>query len=310
METGAGTHLLNRPHQPPRHALALATLASTLQHMTPVRALRHVFRLGCPVFGVALVLSACGGKSDSVADGGNGGSDATGGTSAIMGSGGSTTSAGGGTSDAGTMNSGATGGTAAGGSDSGGTGASDAGGTLGFGKGGAGGSDAAGSAGANPCDKITCFPIPSTCKKIVQDPEACCPTCPDTGCDACPDLTCDSGTHAETTPGDCCPTCQPDPPDACTQGQAAYAELRMAMLEKYGSSSCKNSTDCAFAIESNACASTCGVVLPVSTVDFFEENTTSAAAACSSCPPPSAFPQCPAQIPACVNGMCTTARPD
>ncbi len=235
--------------------------------------------------GAALVLAACGGKSASEAPGSSGTSGAT---DASAASGGSTAASAGG-SDA----------TTAGGSS---TGGSDIGGTGGFETGGSGG-------GSNDCKGVACAPIPDSCKRIVQEPGACCPTCPDTGCDPCPDLTCDAGTHAETAPGDCCPTCQPDPPDACAQGQAAYMDLRASMLEKYGSSGCMNSSDCVTVVEDNACASTCGAILPASTAMFFESNIANAADACSTCPPIEPKPQCPAMTPGCVNGKCTAVHP-
>ena len=237
----------------------------------------HTFLLA-----LALFPAACGGKSSRVdnSDGGSGGTEPT------AASGGSTTTSGGSDSAA-----------------TGGTSETSTGGTS------TGGSDNAGTGGtSDDCKGVVCAPIPSSCKQVVQEPGACCPTCPDTGCTPCPDLVCDAGSHAETQAGDCCPTCQPNPPDACMQGQAAYQELRAALLSKYGSTGCQNSVDCTLAVEDNACASTCGVVLPASTVASFENNMTNAANACSACSP-TPPPQCPAQVPTCVNGQCQAVLP-
>ncbi len=226
------------------------------------------------------LVAACGGKSASDSRTGTGGgpNDATGG---------STTTAGG-TGDA------AIGGdTSTGGSSRAGTGGSE---------------DGSGTGGTSTCQGVACAPIPNTCKKIVQEPDACCASCLDTGCDACPDLVCDTGSHAATTPGDCCPTCQPDPPDSCTVARDDYKTLRSALIEKYGSSGCMNSADCALAPESNACTTSCGVPLPRLTVNDFETNTMNAARDCSTCPPPPDL-DCALVLAACVNGKCTLAAP-
>ena len=192
----------------------------------------------------------------------------------------------------------------------GGTAASD-GGTTGVRTGGAGKSNDGnaangGSAGMNACAKVTCPALPTSCKQIVQDPNVCCPTCPDTGCGTCPDIECSPGTHSETAAGDCCPSCIPDPPDACTQGHTAYAELRSQLLQKYQSTSCQNSTDCALALEDDACAYSCNIPLPSSTLASFTQNLENAASGCTSCAPPDRA-QCDAQVPACVNGRCAAA---
>jgi hypothetical protein len=234
------------------------------------------------LLGSVLLVAACGGKSASESRGGTGGSsttDATGGSTTTAGGTGNATSAGGDTST--------------GGSSLAGTGGSENG---------------SGTGGTSTCNGVVCEPIPNTCKQIVQEPGACCPVCLDTGCDACPDLACDTGTHAEMTAGECCPTCQPDPPDPCTQGRADYVNLRSALIAKYGSGGCMNSADCAIAAERNACMSTCGVPLPLSMVNNFEQNTMNAASHCSTCPPLPAL-DCSLELPACVNGQCVTEAP-
>ena len=156
------------------------------------------------------------------------------------------------------------------------------------------------------CGKVSCEPIPTSCKVIVQVPGECCPTCPDTGCGACPDITCDDGTHAETVAGDCCPSCVTDPPDPCVEGQKAYVESRQQMLEKYNSRGCKNSNDCALVTEDNACTFACNVPLEAEEAGSFMINLTNDASGCSTCPaiPPA---PCEHQSPACVNGKCVGA---
>ena len=159
------------------------------------------------------------------------------------------------------------------------------------------------------CGTVVCPSIPSSCKKIVQVPGACCATCTDTGCDPCPSLTCDAGTHSETAAGACCPTCVDDPPDACTTGQQGYASMRKSMLEKYSSSGCKNSSDCVLMPENNLCVWNCDIPLPSNMSASFVSNLTqSAQSSCSTCPTPTA-PQCEQMIAACVNGKCVAVSP-
>lgn len=162
---------------------------------------------------------------------------------------------------------------------------------------------------APSCNTVVCPSIPSSCKKIVQDPNACCPACTDTGCDPCPNLVCTSGTHLETAVGACCPTCVPDPPDACTQGQQSYASMRASMLTKYSSGGCKNSSDCVLVSENNLCAWNCNIPLPSTMSSSFVSNLSSAAQSeCATCPTPAA-PSCERMIPACVDGKCVAANP-
>jgi hypothetical protein len=183
---------------------------------------------------------------------------------------------------------------------------SDSGATSGMsttgGAGGSAGSSVA-NGGALPCSKVTCPSIPTSCKRIVQAADACCPTCLDTGCDVCAALDCAEGTHSETVPGDCCPSCVADPPDACATGQQVYADVRAMLLDKYGSSGCSNSTDCTLVSENNACSVACSVVLPLSTAHNFVANLESLAAGCATCPPAGEV-DCKAQAAACVNGRC------
>jgi len=165
-------------------------------------------------------------------------------------------------------------------------------------------------AGVAPsCDAVVCPSIPSSCTRIVQDPNACCPTCTDTGCASCPDLACGSGTHLETAVGACCPTCVPDPPDACTQGQQSYASMRASMLTKYSSGGCKNSSDCVLLLENNLCVWNCNIPLPSAMSSSFLSNLTSAAQSeCATCAAPTAS-SCERMIPACVNGNCVAVNP-
>lgn len=226
---------------------------------------------------MALLLAACGGESEHH---------------------GKPTSDSGATS--GMSTTGGAGGNAGSSVANGGTLPSDAGGS------GAVGGSSAGSSGsmpALPCSKVTCPSIPTSCKRIVQATDACCPTCLDTGCEVCPALDCAEGTHSESAPGDCCPSCVADPPDACATGQQVYAGLRATLLDKYGSSGCSNSTDCTLVSENNACSIACNVVLPLSTAHNFVDNLDSLAMGCATCPPPGEV-DCKAQAAACVNGRC------
>jgi hypothetical protein len=150
------------------------------------------------------------------------------------------------------------------------------------------------------CANVTCPSIPNSCRRLVQDPNSCCPTCLDTGCDACPELTCDAGTHSEVATGACCPTCVDDPLDPCVSDQKAYANMCASMLEKYSYNGCSNSSDCTLVVEDNACAFACNIPLPTSTARYFTDNPT---IMCSTCPAPTRVP-CENQVPACVNKKC------
>ena len=172
-----------------------------------------------------------------------------------------------------------------------------------------GGKSASSTGGSSSlsCAQVTCPSIPSTCKQIIQAPDACCPTCLDTGCPPCEAVTCPSGTHSETPVGACCPECVTNPPDACTKGKQDYASLRAAMVDKYGSSGCKNSSDCVIVAENNLCAQTCGVPLPGTMSASFQMNLDSNAKTnCATCPTGDLV-VC-AQVPACVNGKCVAVN--
>ena len=170
---------------------------------------------------------------------------------------------------------------------------------------GAGGPSAsAGSMPALHCEKVTCESIPTTCKRIVQGPNDCCPSCPDTGCEACPVVDCEEGTHSETAPGDCCASCVADPPDACLIGQKDYAAFRAQLLEKYGGSGCKNSAECTLLLEDNVCGYACNIPLPTSTARNLLPNLESnAKQSCATCEPPLRS-ECEQATAACVNGKC------
>ena len=244
--------------------------------------------VGSVFCGSYLLCTACGGHSGLSGRGSGGASGST--TLATGGTGGLATGGTGGGEDA-----------SASGEVSGAT-------TLGSG-GTSGASGTDGSADSLSCAAVTCPSLPVSCKKIVQDPHACCPVCTDTGCDPCDEPTCAAGTHKETIPGACCPSCVVDPPDACTQGQRAYADLRSELLDKYLSSKCKNSTDCVLVLENDACGFFCYVALPSGTENNFQGNMASSAAGnCATCPPPAPV-QCELMVPACVNEKCVAASP-
>lgn len=173
----------------------------------------------------------------------------------------------------------------------------------------AGASGFGGSGGAQSCTGIICAPIPSSCRKLIQDPAACCPTCVDTGCGLCAPLTCPVGTHQETVKGDCCPSCVANPPDQCTRGQKDYANTRQQMFEKYSSSGCRNSPDCTLVLESNACAYVCNVPLPKALSSSFTSGLQQLGATnCATCSAPTKT-TCESLIPACLNGKCVGASP-
>ena len=242
-------------------------------------------RLGCALGSIALLSNACAGKAES-----NIGYNAIAGSSATSGAASSSAGASA-VGEAGATNSegGSSGGDSAGGRSAGGS---------------AGGPSSAGTAPVLQCDKVICPSIPTTCKRVVQDPKECCPSCPDTGCDVCPDLECAEGTHGEVAPGDCCRTCVADPPDACVEGQKAYETLRQQLLAKYGSGSCKNSAECSLVKEDNRCASGCNVALPTQSISNWTNNLNSNAKSnCASCPAPAQI-ECNPQVAACVNGKC------
>ena len=161
-----------------------------------------------------------------------------------------------------------------------------------------------GSGGAVSCTGVVCATIPSTCKKLVQAPGACCPTCTDTGCDSCVALTCPSGMIPEILAGDCCPSCVTDPASLCTSGLKSYASLRQQVFDKYASLGCKNSSDCTLVLESNSCAYVCNVPLPIEMASAFAPNLSSSASTyCANCSPPAAV-VCDSMAPACLNGKC------
>jgi hypothetical protein len=161
-----------------------------------------------------------------------------------------------------------------------------------------------GSGGAVSCTGVVCAPIPSTCKKLIQAPGACCPTCTDTGCNSCVPLTCPAGMIPEILAGDCCPSCVPDPASLCTSGLKSYASLRQQVFDKYGSLGCKNSSDCTLVLESNSCAYVCNVPLPIAMASAFAPNLSSSANTyCANCSPPAPV-VCDSMAPACLNGKC------
>lgn len=111
-----------------------------------------------------------------------------------------------------------------------------------------------------------------------------------------------------TRPGDCCPSCVANPPDACEQGQQTYDELRAALIDKYGSSGCKDSSEYTLVAENNACSASCPIALPTATAANFTSNLANAALDCATCDIPEPE-SCPGAIAACVNGKCVaTAR--
>jgi hypothetical protein len=224
---------------------------------------------------------------------------ATGGRGAMVTSGGTTGTTGGmtgtrgGTGGGGTTLTTSTGGVAGSGGTTNGSGAAATGGT----------------AGALSCAGVNCLALPASCKDIVQDPNACCPTCTDTGCDPCADITCASGTHLETPVGACCPQCVVDPVDPCAQGRQDYAAMRTTLLDKYATLGCNNSSDCVIVPEDNRCVSSCGNLLPSTMSASLEANLTAEANNnCATCSTPIA-PSCVSVVPACVNRKCVAANP-
>jgi hypothetical protein len=174
---------------------------------------------------------------------------------------------------------------------------------------GAGGSSRASVASPPICTGVICPALPNSCKRILQDPTACCPVCADTGCPPCGEIKCAAGTHSETLPGDCCPTCVADPLDACKKGQKAYEDLRKQLLDKYGSTKCQNSLDCTLVTEINACTTTCNVPLPTSYATSYRDNLASSAKSnCASCPPQDPF-TCERMVASCLNGKCVAVNP-
>ena len=168
-------------------------------------------------------------------------------------------------------------------------------------------SAAGGSSGVS-CAGVVCAAIPTTCTHIVQAPGTCCPTCLDSGCPPCATVVCLAGTHAETAVGACCATCVADPPDPCTTGQQSYASARASMIDKYGSSGCKNSTECVIIPENNLCTSTCGIATPSSMSSSLQSNLDSSAKSyCTSCKPPPVV-VCELMVPACVNAKCVAVN--
>jgi hypothetical protein len=105
--------------------------------------------------------------------------------------------------------------------------------------------------------------------------------------------------------GQCCPICVAGVSALCNKAQLVYQSDRKAMLEKYGMSGCMIDGDCRLVFESNACVSSCGVALPVSTAGFFETNIQGDANACDSACPPLLSPPCVPLTAVCSNGMCT-----
>jgi len=165
-----------------------------------------------------------------------------------------------------------------------------------------------GSTGMFDCANVNCLALPNSCKAIVQNPEACCPVCTDSGCGSCSDIACPSGTHIETPIGACCPECVVDQPSACETGQQNYAQGRSAMIEKYGSIGCRNSSECVIVPENNLCVWTCGIPLPTAMATSLENNLSSASSSCASCARPTPV-LCELMVPACVNGKCIEANP-
>jgi hypothetical protein len=172
-----------------------------------------------------------------------------------------------------------------------------------------GGASAVASSSPRSCAGVTCPALPNSCKKIVQDPTACCPVCTDTGCPTCSPPNCLTGMHLETLPGDCCPSCVADPLDDCKKGQQEYDRLRMQLQDKYASTKCQNSTECTLVSETNACTAVCFVPLPTATASNYLDNLASSAKSnCASCPPPPML-LCPNMVPACLNGKCVAVNP-
>jgi hypothetical protein len=256
------------------------------------------------------LIGACGGRSVSDAPNANlGGANSGASGAAVTAAGGVVFTAVGGAS---VMAAGGTKVTAAGGAHVTATGGAtiSVAGTTGFvTTGGSWNSATGGATGLISCANVTCPAIPATCKLIIQDLNSCCPSCPDTGCTPCTNIVCPSGTHLETPVGACCPECVTDKLDACAQGQQDYAAIRTTLLNKYGSSGCRNSSDCVIVPENNLCVWSCGNPVPSTTANNLKMNLDSnAQSSCATCSTPVSVP-CGTMVPACVNGKCVTASP-
>jgi hypothetical protein len=137
---------------------------------------------------------------------------------------------------------------------------------------------------------------------------SCCPICRPNNCNLapCAKPICPAGTHAEVPTGQCCPVCVNGFSQDCNTAESQYSTQRQAYLEKYGSTPCKQDTDCRLVFEQNSCVSNCGEALPVSTAGLFESNIASLAMACNAACPPIPSPPCVPQVAVCSNGSCTT----
>jgi hypothetical protein len=120
---------------------------------------------------------------------------------------------------------------------------------------------------------------------------------------------CPSGSHPETPPGQCCPICVPDPVDTCAQGQKAYADFRMQLIQKYATAGCKTSADCTVVYEFNRCVASCGTAFPATLAASAEQNLRSFADGnCATCPPV-VPPPCPAPFVYCIQNACVLGGP-
>lgn len=172
-----------------------------------------------------------------------------------------------------------------------------------------GGASGTGTGGTLACTGVTCPFLPTSCKRIVQEANDCCPICADTGCAPCVEATCAVGTHKEQLNGACCPTCVANPPDPCAQGKQDYAAVRAALLDRYASVQCQDSDDCTVVLEDNACGTYCSVPITKDLADSYQANLLLIAGSrCATCPV-GPLTLCERMAAACLNGKCIAVDP-
>jgi hypothetical protein len=149
--------------------------------------------------------------------------------------------------------------------------------------------------GGCACPAVACGPgtVP------VPNPDGCCFHCEPLGCPdvPCPPIACGGGSHLEQRPGACCPTCVAS---SCQRQQAAYAEVRAQLIEKYSTLGCMTASDCTLYYEKNQCGYGCGLPMPVAAIGNLDSNLQSfAQMTCS--------PDCPLTMLPCGEGGAPSA---
>ena len=152
--------------------------------------------------------------------------------------------------------------------------------------------------GACTCSAIGC-PLNS---RPVPNPDGCCFHCESDCPPACPGVACGSGSVLRMLPGDCCPRCIED---VCVTQHDVYHAIQSELVNKYGSISCTDSSECTTYFENNACSSGCGIPIAISIVASLDSNLQNAAA--SICTPDCKLPvpPCgPTPAPSCIDNRC------